>query len=243
MQTDFDAEIKQGHKLLENKLYSSSIIINGKILERLLKQLYRQCCDGLGASEKMRVLEIEEKIGKKKPINEFTLGQLIGLFTKAGLFKAVNKQRNLKAKFFKPEMLNKINKLRNLCVHTSYETTKEEAQWVEVTTLNILRELGISRKLPKIKPKSFESLKFKSQEERIIGQVRQVLMLMAEKPEYEYQDDIEFELGLIYSIYAKVKLVGAYERENEITILVQLTDTIIHDNVVESVHEDICDQI
>jgi hypothetical protein len=103
-----------------------------------LGDLFKECWSQLTSENKREILEVEAQIGGGKPTNRFTLGEWISLFDRANLFGLIEKQKKMKFKHFQPEFLNKVNNLRNKCVHEGYQPTLEEVRFLN----NLMRELG-----------------------------------------------------------------------------------------------------
>ena len=138
--SDYDKLRKRMRKLMRIKDYSSAVKEAGGISEILLNDLYTELLKELSTNRKEEVLRIEKEIGGEKSVKSFTLGQLIGLFTRTKLFDDLTKYFKEKLKYFTPENLNHINELRNKCTHKGFEPTEHEANYVESLLINIIDE-------------------------------------------------------------------------------------------------------
>lgn len=105
-------------RLLNMGMYSQAIKEYGSIVERLLRQLYQEYFPNLPIKYKERILDYEREA--KIPISKFTIGQWIGLFRYADLFRYIAQDRKGKGEpfiFFIPAILDALNKLRNISTH------------------------------------------------------------------------------------------------------------------------------
>jgi hypothetical protein len=134
-------------RLLNMGMYSQAMREYGTILERLLKQLYIKQLPDLPVEYKEKIVDYEKEV--RTPIRKFTIGQWIGLFRKADLFRHIAKEMKKKDElfiFFIPAILDVVNKLRNVSTHPMRENeiyiSKDSALFVKSAVTCILQELG-----------------------------------------------------------------------------------------------------
>jgi hypothetical protein len=142
--------ILKAEKLMDDGYFSEAIKEAGYALEILMKEVYRKILDNLTTDELQRMCEVQKKIGENRPVEQYMLGELIGLFSQSNLFSKISKhlvKRDLT--FFTPNELNKINKLRVDCTHHGYKASKSEA----LATLNSIKAMSeeFNVKLPQVK--------------------------------------------------------------------------------------------
>jgi hypothetical protein len=222
---DFKRSLSNAYEDFKIGKYKEAIQEYGAILEKLLEDLYKECWIQLQPESKRQILEVEAQIDRGKPTNRFTLGEWIGLFSKANLFSLIEKQKKITFKHFQPEALNKVNSLRNKCVHEGYQPTLEEAQSINNLVLSILKETkSIELKLP-----------------TKLGEfIKRLHLAIARDPKIIY-DEVLYEQ---YMVYAEVELIGAYiATEGKITVVARIADSIIPDIMIEETYEGIYEQI
>jgi hypothetical protein len=112
--------LSNAERLLNLGMYGQAITEYGAIMERLLKRLYTKYFPDLPVEAKEKIVSYEK--GIKTPTNKFTMGQWIGLFNTANLFKHIAQEKKLENGsfvFFTPGTLDAINKLRNKSTHST----------------------------------------------------------------------------------------------------------------------------
>lgn len=151
---EFSGALGDAEKSLNVGMYRQAIKEYGTVIEQLFRQLYREYLPNLSYSDKEKIINYERKIGSS--INKFTIGQWLGLFREAHLFKAVFQDKKKRAKdkcfiFFTPTVIDIINTLRNKCTHPDDDVfyieidydIKHVAYFVKSAVLCILLELNI----------------------------------------------------------------------------------------------------
>lgn len=75
--------------------------------------------------------------------------------------------------------------------------------------------------------------------------LRKVLSAIGKEPRLKYNDMFEFEEGKLYEVYADIELIGAYLKENEIIIVGDIKESIIHQDIMdnESINKGLCDGV
>jgi hypothetical protein len=207
--------------------YKEAIQEYGTILEKLLEDLYKECWIQLQLGDKRRILEVEAQIGRGRPTSRFTLGEWISLFDRANLFSLIENQKKIVFKHFRPESLNKVNNLRNKCVHEGYQPTLEEAQSLTDLVLSMLKETkSIELKLP-----------------TTLGELESFikgLHLAIARDRKIICDEVFYEQ---YIVYAEVELIGAYIAKGKISVVARIAEAIIPDEVIEETFEEIYSRI
>lgn len=145
--TNFSKSLSNADRLSNLGMYDQAIREYGSVIERLLKKLYQNYFPNLPIQCKEKILNYERQ--SKMPINKFTIGQWIGLFRSADLFRHIAHDRKGKGEsfvFFVPSILDNLNKLRNKSTHSTpdieHYINKDSAFFAKSAIICILRELG-----------------------------------------------------------------------------------------------------
>jgi uncharacterized protein Yka (UPF0111/DUF47 family) len=227
---DFKRSLSNAYEDFKLGKYKEAIQEYGTILEKLLEDLYKECWIQLPPESKRQILEVEEQIGRGKPTNRFTLGEWILLFNRANLFGLIEKQKKIVFKHFQPESLNKVNNLRNKCVHEGYQPTLEETKSLTDLVLSILKETKSIELDSSAIDESIKKMLF----------IKRLHLAIARDPKIIY-DKIFYEQ---YIVYAEVELIGAYiATEGKITVVARIVDSTIPDIVIGETYEGIYGQI
>ena len=115
----------------------------GGVLEDLLREIYRQTLPSLSPGDQQRVTERAEKIGKSKPVTEFSLGQIVGLFRETDLFENAGRALGRKLVHLSSANFNAFVDLRNRATHKNEEVSEEEARYFAAQLRLFARELGL----------------------------------------------------------------------------------------------------
>lgn len=144
--TMFEKALINAERLLNLGMYSQAIKEYGSIIEQLLKQLYQKYFPNMPIRYKERILNYERET--KTSVSKFTIGQWIGLFRNADLFRYIAQDKKGKSGsfiFFTPTTLDILNKLRNISTHPARNNenyvSEDSALFVKSTITCILREL------------------------------------------------------------------------------------------------------
>lgn len=115
--------LRMADKLLNEENYLPAIKEYGGALELIFKTLYRQHFPELPYSDKERAINYERKLGKS--IDNFTMGEWIGLFREAHIFDFIKNSRNIDEPLFLSfGLIDVLNKLRNLVTHPDEKKRK-----------------------------------------------------------------------------------------------------------------------
>ena len=138
--------LSNADRLLNLGMYGQAIKEYGLIIEQFLRQLYEKYLPNLPIQYKEKIVSYEKH--SKVPITKFTLGQWIGLFRRAGLFKYIPQDKKVKSGlfvFFNPAILDTINNLRNKSTHSTKDSkqyvTKDSALFTKSAVRCIFKEL------------------------------------------------------------------------------------------------------
>jgi len=96
----------------------------GKIIELLLRDLFREISIILPPRERTGFLQLEMQIGKSRPFGKFGLGEMIDFFSKSEIFSLLN--NFLRNTIFNSNRLNDINSYRIDQTHYDVEILKAE---------------------------------------------------------------------------------------------------------------------
>ena len=136
--------LKEITKLVEHGHFKQAVQESGSLLEALLRQLYRQTTDNLPAGDQKALSQTLEKIGKGKPVNQLTLGQLVGLFREANLFEKAEKALERKLKHLGTTNFNTFVDIRNRATHEGEELSEDEAKLFAAQLSVFIAETGYS---------------------------------------------------------------------------------------------------
>ena len=82
--TDLRKEFNEAWNFLEQGHIRPAVQQGGRILEALLRELCQNLLPKLPASEAVKMNTALEEIGKGKPLEKLTLGELVAVFTRLG---------------------------------------------------------------------------------------------------------------------------------------------------------------
>jgi hypothetical protein len=86
MTHDWHTELGRARGLLAQGYPDQAVILGGQVLEGLLRWLYKETVPRLSPQEQERMAKALAEFGK--PVDDLTLGQLVGFFRKTGLLEA-----------------------------------------------------------------------------------------------------------------------------------------------------------
>jgi hypothetical protein len=90
MVPDWQSQLYQAHHLLEQNYCDQAVVVGGQILEALFRWLYKEVVPRLAPPEQERVARALNEFGK--PVDELTLGQLVGLFRRTDLLETAGRK-------------------------------------------------------------------------------------------------------------------------------------------------------
>lgn len=227
--------------------FSLAVKEYGKILEILLRLIYKETIMVIPQEKKSKIFEVEQKIGKGKlPIEKFGFGQLIGLFSKSSLFKLVKKLSGTDA--LDPKRLNEINGFRIDQTHYDEEIVKNEVDEIRKYTTDVLLKLQLITKDPdepieirkeRMKRELDREAKRERMEKlrRILDRIRLGLVGKTSIDQnYEIIPDLFGSKS--YHIEVEAEIVGIYlEIDETVTALVRASWHASDDDVIEEAYE------
>jgi hypothetical protein len=116
----------------------------GSVLEGLLKDLYRRTIDNIAPAGQKQILAKLEEVGKGKPIGDFTLGQIVGLFRESDFFRLAERALGRKLPHISTANFNTFIDIRNRAVHKGEQVSAKESQYFAAQLSLFLDELGMS---------------------------------------------------------------------------------------------------
>lgn len=140
---NWEKELKNANVLfrLGEENLEDAIKRYGKILEVLLRALYKELSMNIPPKRKSELVLAEKKVGRGRPIIKFGLGQMIGIFREAKLFNDVNK--GLNSKILDPVVLDEINAFRIDQTHYDEDILKSKVNEFRESTTHLLLELRL----------------------------------------------------------------------------------------------------
>jgi hypothetical protein len=153
--TDLRKEFNEAWNFLEQGHIRPAVQQGGQILEALLRELCQNLLPKLPASEAAKMNTALEEIGKGKPLEKLTLGELVAVFYKARLADACQKYLGMNLSTMANEsMVKGWVDLRNRASHAGESVSSEEAERFLVNLKALLREaqvlkpVSVGKKIP-----------------------------------------------------------------------------------------------
>lgn len=113
------------------------------MFEIVFKKIFAEAVVNFPYQERIKLIETEQKIGNsKKGVQEFGLGQLVGLFRESDLMKKWAKYSNRDIGLIDTLNFNSIVELRNKLVHDAADCSQFEADLVYNYMKNLLASYG-----------------------------------------------------------------------------------------------------
>jgi|GEM_PF-818807 tetratricopeptide (TPR) repeat protein len=113
MTHSYQRSLENLNQFIKIKQYPACVKEAGTLLEVLLRDLYAELLQKVSGRKKEEVLQLEKEIGKGESVHSFTLGQLVGLFSRGKLLSDVSQPLGRKFRHLTPDNLHMITKLRN----------------------------------------------------------------------------------------------------------------------------------
>jgi len=147
--TDLRKEFNEAWHFFESGHVRPAVQQAGQVLEALLRKLCQDLLPKLPSSEATKVNAALEEIGKGKPLEKLTLGELVAVFYKARLADACQKYLGMNLSILSNENLVKgWVDLRNRASHAGASIHADEAQLFLVNLKALLREANVLRTIP-----------------------------------------------------------------------------------------------
>lgn len=140
---EWKAKLDEVDRLVENEHYKQAMQEAGSVLEMMLRDLYQRTLPTLPAAEQQKVIEKVAQIGRNKAVNDFTLGQIVGLFRDTKLFEPAEKVVGRKLSHLQGANFNTFVDIRNRATHKGEEIEREEADYFAAQLRVFAKELGL----------------------------------------------------------------------------------------------------
>lgn len=132
--------LHKAQALLDQKHYAQAIQVAATVLENLLIELYNDLITQLPPVRQKALVEAQEKIGGGLPLNQLTLGRLLGIYRISGATKDLEKLLGHSLTYFNIHTLDNFVTTRNAVTHEGYEPDAAEAAYLVNQVALILRE-------------------------------------------------------------------------------------------------------
>ena len=139
---DWSRRVREVEHLVAGGHHKQALQEAGSVLEGLLKELYRRTIDHVSPSEQKQISDKLEKLGKGKPVDDLTLGQIAGLFREANLFDHAERAIGKKLPHISTANFNAFIDIRNRAVHKGEQVSLKEAQFFAAQLSLFVEELG-----------------------------------------------------------------------------------------------------
>ena len=117
---DYEKELEIAKIGLERGIYKNVGMICGYIFEDVIKIVYNEIKDTAGVNTLRKIEKVENRTLqklRKENIQDFTVGQMVGLYKDAELLKSHSKSFKEKYKVIKSINIDWITDIRNKCSH------------------------------------------------------------------------------------------------------------------------------
>lgn len=201
------------------KKYEDALRRYTKILEILLRQLYKETLPTLPREKKAKVFEAEEDVGKEKAFEKLGLGQMIGVFSRSSLFEHVNK--HFKTHVLEPKLLNDANDFRIEQTHYDDDAVRHEVDQIRQYVTTILLEFKLISKDPETEmiprpTKTSEDLGVKQRRlENLQRIVKKLRLGLVDNPIVKDQELLEGEPGYFCDVQVEGEIVGVILASDE----------------------------
>ena len=130
---------------LDGGAYDVVIKESASLFEVAMKQIFHQAITKLPFSDRKELTKTEDEIGKgNKGVDDFTFGQLVGLYRQSKLFKKWENYSDVDLGILTSLDLNSIVEMRNKLTHQGAMCNKFEAELVFNYLKNFFASLGLS---------------------------------------------------------------------------------------------------
>lgn len=144
---DLRKEFQEAEKLWHAKALAPAAQQGGKVLEAFLRQLCRELLLKLPGGEAANLNYAIERIGKGKPLDRLTLGELAQVIDEAQVVPKAENLLNMDLKVLKnPGLVRSWVDLRNRAAHAGSTISEEEVEAFLATLKLILQDAGILKK-------------------------------------------------------------------------------------------------
>jgi predicted hydrocarbon binding protein len=165
LKTNVDDKLSFIQQAYDNKQFDVVVKECCSLFEVVFKKIFSEAIANLPYQERVIIMEKEKEIGNsKKGVQEFGLGQLVGLFRESDLMQKWAKYSGKDLGLIDTLNFNSIVDLRNRLVHDAANCSRVEADLVYNYLKNLLANFGIIN-LEKAISTSFEKKEIKQTEE------------------------------------------------------------------------------
>ncbi|HET6144282.1 MAG TPA: DUF499 domain-containing protein [Candidatus Acidoferrales bacterium] len=140
---DWSKRVREVDQLVADGHHKQALQEAGSLLEALLKEIYRQTIDHVSPGDQKLIADSLEKIGKGKPVDDLTLGQIAGLFREARLFDFAERALGKKLPHISTANFNAFIDIRNRAVHKGEQVSPKESQFFAAQLSLFVEELGL----------------------------------------------------------------------------------------------------
>jgi hypothetical protein len=143
-----EGRVEEIERLLANRHFKQAVIESGSVLEGMLRTLYQKAFPKLTPSEQKKISEAVEAIGKDKSVDQYSLGQLVGLFRNTKLFREAEKKLGLSLKHLARTDFDTLVEIRNKATHGGETVAEDEAKLLFSQLRVFAREVGLLKETP-----------------------------------------------------------------------------------------------
>jgi hypothetical protein len=212
------------------KKFEDAVKRYGKILEVLLRLLYKEISMIVPPNQKQTMVLAENKISEgKKAIGNFGLGQLIALFSKSGLFNLTKKCSGFDT--LDPAELNKINSFRIDQTHYFEDIVRSQVDEIKKYTTGVLLQFGlITRDPEKVLEIQKEAKEPDVRQQRMEGMqhvLRKIRLELIEKEKIELNYPLDRGDGWYGDVQTKAEILGVCIGKDEtFTVFVRVLEVL-----------------
>ncbi len=146
---NYPQTLSKAQTLLQQQHYAQAIQVAATALETLLIELYNDLITQLPSARQKELIETQEKVGGGQPLNQLTLGRLLGIYRVSGATKDLEKLLGHSLTYFNIHTLDNFVATRNQVIHEGQEPDEAEAAYLVNQVALILRE---THRLPPVSP-------------------------------------------------------------------------------------------
>lgn len=145
---DLRREFKEAEKYLRQGAVGPAVQQAGRVLEAFLRKLFQDLLPKIPAAQTTEFHYALERIGKGKPVNRLTLGELVQVLHETNLIPTAEKALGIKLR-----LLNNVDlvrgwvDLRNRAAHADAKISEDEANAFLSSLRLLLREAGVLKEL------------------------------------------------------------------------------------------------
>ncbi|WP_455756459.1 hypothetical protein [Sulfurimonas sp.] len=122
----------------KNLQYATLVREASTLIESLFRELISEYMAQLDFITRKKLFEAEAEIGKgNKGLENFTMGELLGVIKKSDFISSISKILNQNPKIVNLSNLNTLIEIRNACIHNEYEPKPYEGE-LFISTMNVL---------------------------------------------------------------------------------------------------------